>query len=73
MRTGARWRERSLERALERAKRRSHEQTSAFVAAARALAVESAGLDFTVQAVVERAHRESPQVMKSFREHQHKR
>jgi AcrR family transcriptional regulator len=55
MRTQPRWRERSLERALERERRRSQEQTSAFVSAARELAVKSGRLDFTVQEVVERA------------------
>src|SRR5262245_27175593 len=50
MRTRVKWRERSRERALEREKRKSDEQTSAFVGAARELAVESGGLDFTVQA-----------------------
>jgi AcrR family transcriptional regulator len=50
-----RWRERSLERALERERRKSQQQTSAFVAAARDLALESGGLDFTVQEVVDRA------------------
>lgn len=51
-----RWRERSLDRALERERRKSEEHTRAFVAAAHALALESGGLDFTVQQVVERAH-----------------
>lgn len=55
VRSQPRWRERSLERALEREKRKSQAQTSAFVTAARELAVESGGLDFTVQQVVERA------------------
>jgi AcrR family transcriptional regulator len=55
VRNQPRWRERSLERALEREKRRSQEQTDAFVAAARALALESGGLDFSVAQVVERA------------------
>jgi AcrR family transcriptional regulator len=50
-----RWRERSLERALERERRKSQQQTSAFVAAARELALESGGLDFTVAQVVERS------------------
>src|SRR5262247_400663 len=51
-----RWRERSLDRALERERRKSEEHTRAFVAAAHALALETGGLDFTVQQVVERAH-----------------
>jgi AcrR family transcriptional regulator len=55
VRTDRRWRERSLERALERQRRKSHSQSSAFVAAARELALQSGGLDFTVAQVVERA------------------
>jgi len=55
VKTQPRWRERSLERALERERRKSQEQTSAFVAAARELALQSGSLDFTVQQVVERA------------------
>jgi len=50
-----RWRERSLDRALERERRKSQKHTSAFVAAAHQLALESGSLDFTVQEVVDRS------------------